>query len=912
MDMDMSSQVNDKIDELTDIAFRECDNSKLKGIKNKVYNLYMQNKDLEIVVLSYLDFLYLLFEKEIDAAKIIVEAEKVYKQHKKSEKVAGRYFDFLTRSLIEGFEIPKILEKGEKVYKQYFNSTEILEHYFEFLLLFIYNKSDVSNLAIEKGEIVFKDHPTSEAVAVAYLNFLSEACQVIEDSSLIREIINQGEKAYSSHNTSNSVILSYLNLLTKLVQTDYEDLALNKGEKVYQHPHIAEAVAIAYYDFLLNFSYLFVEESIISKLIRQGEEVYRSNRTSEEVVVKYLNFLFKLSIDNLYMSSLEEIYRKGKEVKNQVSYSPRLALACLNFILKMNDKESKEINIQEIIHEAEGIYSSFNSPSNNKYSEDVCTEYVRVLYNVSFYQGNKREIKDTAMKIEEVFNLFSDSEVIAFMYISILRRLSEKYQTLSRLKEISERAKRIVEKNNKNIIYINYIRILYNLSLKQKRVVELEETVYEAKNIYNNYQFINTASYYEQILLNWALNQNDILKIDEITEEIINLCNKSKLLKNKIEISMDLFLMSKKISKKHLRNFSRVLYNFFEYDKNDNPLWQTKYQGLLNLMGNKSSEELDILINIFRLVQIIKNQLIVKEPDNLTFGHYTSGKVLQIYLKQNEDDKEDKAKEKYSITTKSRLSNVNYMNDPSEGKVLDQFLHLELPFQKVSLKPSPWFLMCLTTAIDRLEMWAQYGDRAKGVCLVLNNGNFSKVYHSSDVPTFKNSEEISDETLENGSLEKKQELKDFIYRICYLSNPEITDTLVEKAYNKSLDKDEIEVINTSLMSLKSIVKNINQNSILYEVVDECLEEIRYLFKLADYSYECELRLLKYSPLESDNKNIKIDDSGDIAKLYIERDNPIQIDEVIFGPKFSHPENVTPLLHLLDNNIKFSQSKIPFK
>ena len=102
MDMDMSSQVNDKIDELTDIASRECDNSKLKGIKNKV---------LVIVVLSYLDFLYLLFEKEIDAAKIIVEAEKVYKQHKKSEKVAGRYFDFLTRSLIEGFEIPKILEK---------------------------------------------------------------------------------------------------------------------------------------------------------------------------------------------------------------------------------------------------------------------------------------------------------------------------------------------------------------------------------------------------------------------------------------------------------------------------------------------------------------------------------------------------------------------------------------------------------------------------------------------------------------------------------------------------------------------------------------------------------------------------------------------------------------------------------
>ncbi len=66
------------------------------------------------------------------------------------------------------------------------------------------------------------------------------------------------------------------------------------------------------------------------------------------------------------------------------------------------------------------------------------------------------------------------------------------------------------------------------------------------------------------------------------------------------------------------------------------------------------------------------------------------------------------------------------------------------------------------------------------------------------------------------------------------------------------------------------------------------------------------------PLEPDNKKIKIDNSGEVAKLYIERENPIKLSEVIFGPKFSHPENVTPLLHLLDKNIKFSQSKIPFK
>ena len=85
-----------------------------------------------------------------------------------------------------------------------------------------------------------------------------------------------------------------------------------------------------------------------------------------------------------------------------------------------------------------------------------------------------------------------------------------------------------------------------------------------------------------------------------------------------------------------------------------------------------------------------------------------------------------------------------------------------------------------------------------------------------------------------------------------------------------------------------------------------------MFKSADYSYESELRILKYVALEPDNKKIKIDDSDGVAKLYVERDSELKLSEVIFGPKFQNPENVTPLLYLLDKNIKFRQSQIPFK
>lgn len=178
--------------------------------------------------------------------------------------------------------------------------------------------------------------------------------------------------------------------------------------------------------------------------------------------------------------------------------------------------------------------------------------------------------------------------------------------------------------------------------------------------------------------------------------------------------------------------------------------------------------------------------------------------------------------------------------------------------------------------------------------------------------TLKKSSLMSNEDLSNVVSRRNIESKDFLYRIGYLSMQSETEISLRSEFNKCFNETEIEKINNLLQDLKGIVKVIGQESNLYEKVDECLEEIRYLFKSADYSYESELRVLKYMPLEPDNKKIKIDNSGEVAKLYIERENPIKLSEVIFGPKFSHPENVTPLLHLLDKNIKFSQSKIPFK
>ena len=70
--------------------------------------------------------------------------------------------------------------------------------------------------------------------------------------------------------------------------------------------------------------------------------------------------------------------------------------------------------------------------------------------------------------------------------------------------------------------------------------------------------------------------------------------------------------------------------------------------------------------------------------------------------------------------------------------------------------------------------------------------------------------------------------------------------------------------------------------------------------------------MRYSELVPNNKEIKVHNVEPAAKLYIERDTEIELKSIIFGPKFKEPENVTPLVHLLDKDIICKRSSKKFK
>ena len=525
------------------------------------------------------------------------------------------------------------------------------------------------------------------------------------------------------------------------------------------------------------------------------------------------------------------------------------------------------------------------------------------LVNLSVEQDNVEERLNTVNEVKQIFDSFKHSESIA----------------------------------------LRYVKVLYNLSNLQNDLNQTNLRVIEILDILKNFSNVEILDILVKILQNSSDIKLDTDKIPttSLTKILDKLC-----LNSNINTDRDLLIRALNLK---LTSGRRLVVNT-KYDiLND---WIEYYKDV------EDKDKLNQLIDIYRIVQEIKFKLGLKEDNKkLQFGHYTKGATLQVILKQEENEKKEEKEEKeekkhiFSVSGKTRLYNASYMNDPEEGLVIEKVLKsnkegkISSYFEKRDiLDPSSWFLMSFTSKTDDLAMWSQYGDDAQGVCLVLKEDDFSRFTSFNDVSWRKetllleseNKSEVaiselssdfksSPNKLENNDSsnsinrdetqlksEKKDNVSkgniDYLYRIAYIGK----DFKLEKS--ELFDDDEINKLDESVNNLKQkLYERLYENDDFYKnAISECIEEIRYLFKSVDYKYENELRILRYANLDPSNDKIKIDKESGIGKLYVERENPIQIEEVIFGPKFPNPEYVTPLLKLLDNDIKYKKSTIKFR
>ncbi|MFS9141483.1 hypothetical protein QM858_08080, partial [Streptococcus infantis] len=593
--------------------------------------------------------------------------------------------------------------------------------------------------------------------------------------------------------------------------------------------------------------------------------------------------------------------------------------------------------------------------------EEIASWYAGALSKLTDKQTEIEEVNRTVEKVKIIYEKFHNSERIASWYAGALSKLTDKQTEIEEVNRTVEKVKIIYEKfHNSEKIASWYAWLLQNLVAKQTEIGEVNRTVEKVKIIYEKFHNSEEiASWYAGALSNSADKQTEIEELRHTVKQICDILKsipdvKSfatlvKILENNPDTPLY-------INDTPATSLTKILDRlcFYSNDGFDRKLLiralnldlviNTKYDILKDWIKYYKDDEnkLNQLIDIYRIVQKIKYHLGLKDEDKnqvLKFGHYTKGSTLQIMLDQEENEKK---KSTFSVSGKTRLYNANYMNDPEEGIVIEQILGLD---RRDILEPSSWFLMSFTNKTDDLAMWSQYGDDAKGVCLVLREDDFSRFTSFNDVSwrkeaiplvetmskvdstlsydlkgspnelnNIKPTVAIKDEEKRSKS-EKKENVpkrnNDYLYRIAYVKN---IGEDIELEQTELFEKSEIEELEKLLNSLKEKLdsgsKVTEEN--YQDAIAECIEEIRYLFKSVDYKYENELRILRYANLDPSNDKIKIDKESGIGKLYVERENPIQIDEVIFGPKFPNPEYVTPLLKLLDKKIKYKKSTIKFR
>ena len=562
-----------------------------------------------------------------------------------------------------------------------------------------------------------------------------------------------------------------------------------------------------------------------------------------------------------------------------------------------------------------------------------------ILVNLSTKQIELKEREATVEKVQSLQQQFPESHDIALQYVMILFNLSNKQTVLKELVTTAKKIEKLQQKfQDSHDIALPYAMILFNLSAEQTMLKEQMATAKKLQKLHEHERFQESeeiAFIYGMFLAILFNHQTELSERQQTTETIKNLYEQfSKFMLQNFD---DLFFSNDNVC-------DSDEYKLFNFILREGLLKNTKYAILQKWAERykEDSNELKNLLSIYQLVQKIKYQLGLKDSDKnqvLKFGHYTKGNTLQIMLDQEENEKK---KSIFSVSGKTRLYNANYMNDPEEGIVIEQILGLD---RRDILEPSSWFLMSFTNKTDDLAMWSQYGDDAKGVCLVLREDDFSRFTSFNDVSwrkeaiplvetmnkiestlsydlkgspnelnNIKPTIAVKDEGKRSKSEKKENAQKgnsDYLYRIAYVKN---IGEDIELEQTELFDKSEIEDLAKMLNSLK---KKLDSGSKVTEknyqdAIAECIEEIRYLFKSVDYKYENELRILRYANLDPSNKEIKIDKTSGVGKLYVERKNSIQIGEVIFGPKFPNPEYVTPLLKLLDKEINYKKSTIKFR
>ena len=869
-----------ELNKLFDLSTKETDKTACEALAKKAKIIYEQYPESEDIALRYAAILVNLSAEQVNIEELgntIHSVKQIFEQFNQSEDIALRYAMALVNLSVEQVNVEELLNtvnSVKQIFERFKQSEDIALQYAKTLV----------NLSVEQVNVEERKNTTN----------------------LLKEIFEQ-------FNQSEDIALHYAMALYNLSnrQNDIKERkeSISEIEALTLKFQNSEKIALRYAMALVNLSAEQVNVEELGNTIHSVKQIFEQFNQSEDIALRYAMALVNFSVEQVNVEERGNTANSVKQIFEQFKQSEDIAL---QYAMALVNLSAKQINVEErknTTNLLKEIFEQFNQ------SEDIALQYAMALFNLSLKQTNLDKLNDTVSKLKKLAYNFEKNEEITLCYSEALAEIITKQQNEGEKLEIIDKLKRLHDRFvQSEEITVQYLTA--RMDLVKNNQIDQSNLVNDICQSLESIQSIKILNMLIEILENEKQFKQDQVQISttNIVKALDKLCFDSSIEEGKDEKEKNLLIRTLKIG-----IISDTKYDILKS-------WIEHYK--------ENSERINQLIKIYSLVQQIKYELGLKTEDKnrkLKFGHYTSGKALQSIL-----GKEDKAP--FSISGKTRLNNANYMNDPEEGEILENILKLE---KRNPLDPSSWFLMSFTSKTDDLAMWSQYGNNAEGVCIVLNENDFAHYHSLSDLPWYqKNSDkqishkmnssvEISNDissnesnkemtTRDNDNTQNSEDKystpntnQDYLYRVAYVH---YSDDQFDIEETELFTSEEVTRLKGLLVDLKSELRDYkNSGDPFYKkAIADCIEEIRYLFKSVDYKYEEELRILQYANLNSDNDKIKIDYSPEFGKLYLEREENVQIGEVIFGPKFPNPEYVTPLLKLLDKDIKYKRSTIKFR
>ncbi|MFI3084891.1 MULTISPECIES: hypothetical protein [Streptococcus] len=607
------------------------------------------------------------------------------------------------------------------------------------------------------------------------------------------------------------------------------------------------------------------------------------------IVLVYAQGLFNLTVDQ-DLSGCKKTVEKLANLFSQFPADSSIALEYAQGLVNLSAKQDllgREQNVEALA----SLFKRFSDDS------AIALEYAKCLFNLSIYQDlSGRQASEK--RLSTLFSHFPDNADIALVYAKILTNLGYKSEP-SKCEAITGQLEELFKQFPKSIGIAEQTAWFQLIIGGKEEGEEVAKVAFAQALSYMNDRFPKKHHLLlERFLMIFSKdNEKKLCLLIEtlLKPDFINLLNGIEAT-TIIKATDCYFYISE-----NWENVREFLLTCKEQ------LSESKYAQWLDRIHKTENTDIEHLFKATKACKTILHLLRVNQKDLTHLSHYTALETLPKILLGKKDKVTGKIirkNGKVEMAGRYRFYNANYMNDPEEGKLLHKWLEAE---EENVDQVSPFYLMSLTTESDHLPMWVQYGRDGKGICVTLHDDLFEVknslaehelIARATDLK-LQECEEEADSQDEQKTSSSKEAERFAPYRICYMSDTNL--------YGNLFKPDELEKIKKELANLKDIFAASSQKKEIYQI----MEEIRFLFKSADYVTENEVRLLKYADLKSDK--ILLDETGDgVPRLYVEQGGRVKIKKITFGPKVYNESKIVPYIKFCDPEIEIGVSGIHFR